>query len=296
MDTVRSRLVTEKTRLDVERTKLARLSNQGEREEEVKEIEKVTTNDSDNIFDFIFKIVIIGDATCGKTSLMKRYVEDLFHCQTLTTIGVDFNVKTVVVDGSTIKLQIWDTAGQERFAPLGGLYYHGAHAVIIAYDVTSKKTFENVQKWNDKFDDKDTEDINTVKVLVGCKSDLENMREISSDTGKTQAIQIGARWAETSSKTGNNVEMLFEEVAKAILERRKMSVRKSIDMLAKSEKLESGVEILTPNEEMTDNETGGPFQILKSISTRKKTQRKKKENKITDLSQRKQSSKCCQIS
>eukprot|EP00092_Neocalanus_flemingeri_P033262 GFUD01036173.1.p1 GENE.GFUD01036173.1~~GFUD01036173.1.p1 ORF type:complete len:297 (+),score=103.39 GFUD01036173.1:157-1047(+) len=296
MDTVRSRLVTEKTRLDVERTKLARLSNQGEREEEVKEIEKVTTNDSANRFDFIFKIVIIGDATCGKTSLMKRYVEDLFHCQTLTTIGVDFNVKTVVVDGSTIKLQIWDTAGQERFAPLGGLYYHGAHAVIIAYDVSNKKTFENVQKWNNKFDDRDTEDINTVKVLVGCKSDLEDMREISSDTGKTQAIQIGARWAETSSKTGNNVEMLFEEVAKAILERRKMSVRQDSDMSAKSEKLESGVEILTPNEEMTDNETGGPFQILKSISTRKKTQRKKKENKITDLNQRKQSSKCCQIS
>ena len=199
----KSKLASAQARLSVQKTKLARLSNHGEMEVETKEIEKAKSDS--NRFDFIFKIVIIGDAvrynaknshfiiptipqTCGKTSLMKRYVDDQFHCQSLTTIGVDFNLKTIVVDGATIKLQIW------LFSPLGGLYYHGAHAVVIAYDVTRRSTFDNIETWNDKFDDRDTEGdtahvytnlsvgvlcagIDTVKVLVGCKSDLDDQRQ-----------------------------------------------------------------------------------------------------------------------
>ena len=154
-----------------------------------------------------------------------------------------------------------DTAGQERFAPLGmyypvvhrmiilscigGLYYHGAHAVIMAYDVTSKNTFDNIDTWNDKFDERDVEGVDSVKVLVGCKSDLEDARQasrdkfnilysallcfqISQDSGKTKAIKIGARWAETSSKNGDNVESLFTELARSVLERKKVAFRREV--------------------------------------------------------------------
>jgi len=85
---------------------------------------------------------------------MRRYVDDTFNHETMTTIGVDFTVKTLVVNGSTVKLQIWDTAGQERFAPIGSMYYNGAKAVIFTYDISRKKTFDSLPLWRQKFDDR----------------------------------------------------------------------------------------------------------------------------------------------
>lgn len=226
-------------------------------------------------FDYIFKIVIIGDATCGKTSLMKRYVDDEFHEQSLTTIGVDFKLKTISLDGSNIKLQIWDTAGQERFAPLGSLYYHGAHAVIVTYDISKRTTFDSIPRWCRKFEDRDTQGVDTVRVLVGCKSDLDNQREVNSSEGQTIAIETGARWAETSSKTGEHVEKLFDEIARAVLERVRVSVRQASDMSSvRSESLETGSEVLTPTVENMPDNSSKPFKVIKRLSVRPKSVRK----------------------
>jgi len=174
-----------------------------------------------NRFDFIFKIVLIGDATSGKTSLMRRYVDDTFNHETMTTIGVDFTVKTLVVNGSTVKLQIWDTAGQERFAPIGSMYYHGAKAVIFTYDITQKRTFDGLPMWRQKFEERN-EGTDCVRVLVGCKADLEEEREVAASQGQKAAEEMESRWSETSALTGSNVDLLFLELTQEMLSKRQV--------------------------------------------------------------------------
>jgi len=174
-----------------------------------------------NRFDFIFKIVLIGDATSGKTSLMRRYVDDTFNQETMTTIGVDFTVKTLVVNGSTVKLQIWDTAGQERFAPIGSMYYHGAKAVIFTYDITQKRTFDSLPRWRQKFEERN-EGTDCVRVLVGCKADLEEEREVAASQGQKAAEEMESRWSETSALTGSNVDLLFLELTQEMLSKRQV--------------------------------------------------------------------------
>jgi len=285
---LRSRLEVEKEKLDVDRKRLSRLSNSDMKETPVT---PSTPNKSSTRFDYIFKIVIIGDATCGKTSLLQRYVDEVFHEQSLTTIGVDFKLKNIELEGNSVKLQIWDTAGQERFAPLGSLYYHGAHAVIITYDITSRRTFESIPRWCRKFEERDTEGIETVKVLLGCKKDLENLREVTDSQGQTAAIEIGARWGETSSKTGDNVTKIFEEIAGAIMERIRAKERKLSDPSYRPENLENGVEIITPGvtERQDSNTSSGPLQLLKRMSVKPKSFRKKVGGPKTK-------EECCKIS
>merc|ERR1711936_1548429 len=193
----RARLQSEKARLEENKRRLSRLSLRDNDENNEEEKEDIPDNPN-NRFDYIFKIVIIGDATCGKTSLMKRYVDKSFHCDTLTTIGVDFNIKTFTMDDTIVKLQIWDTAGQEKFAPIGSLYYRGAQAVLLTFDITNKKSFENVEKWKEKWDSRqlgEEEDTEPVSVLVGCKADLDQMRQVSREAAMTKAIKLGSRFA-----------------------------------------------------------------------------------------------------
>jgi len=264
--------------------------------------------------DYLFKIVLIGDAGCGKTSLMKRFVDDIFHCDTLTTIGVDFSIKTLTIDGATVKLQIWDTAGQERFAPAGQLYYHGANAVMIAYDITNKASFENINKWKEKFEEKNEEESGLIKLLVGCKADLENRREVSEDAGKTGAIQMGFRWKETSSKTGSNVSDLFLEVAKMILieKRSQLSIRSDMSIRYKPKHLAPGVEIPTDDGRPIKSHSTRPTEAIRMMSIRRRAKSvrappafsKKKtatspRNSLNDSkleSEKKTPKSCCSIS
>merc|ERR1711936_1158726 len=222
--------------LEENKRRLSRLSLRDNDENNEEEKEDIPDNPN-NRFDYIFKIVIIGDATCGKTSLMKRYVDKSFHCDTLTTIGVDFNIKTFTVDDTIVKLQIWDTAGQEKFAPIGSLYYRGAQAVLLTFDITNKKSFENVEKWREKWEERlsgEEEDTEPVMVLVGCKTDLEDMREVSRDVAMAKAIKLGARFMETSSKSGEKVDALFEEVASTVLDRKRQTVGQGVSSVGRS--------------------------------------------------------------
>jgi len=227
------RIQSEKQRLEENKRKLSGLSLRLNNEDRAEEREE---DNSTNRFDYIFKIVIIGDATCGKTSLMKRYVDKSFHCDTLTTIGVDFNIKTFTVDDTIVKLQIWDTAGQEKFAPIGSLYYRGAQAVLLTFDITNKNSFENVEKWKEKWDCRQSgeEDSEPVRVLVGCKTDLEDMREVTREAAMAKAIKLGSRFAETSSKSGEKVDALFEEIARAVLDRKKNSKNPRLTSVSRS--------------------------------------------------------------
>ncbi|XP_035495559.1 ras-related protein Rab-35b isoform X2 [Scophthalmus maximus] len=98
-------------------------------------------------YDYLFKLLIIGDSGVGKSSLLLRFADNTFSGSYITTIGVDFKIRTVEINGEKVKLQIWDTAGQERFRTITSTYYRGTHGVIVVYDVTSAESFVNVKRW-----------------------------------------------------------------------------------------------------------------------------------------------------
>jgi Ras-related protein Rab-1A len=135
----------------------------------------------------------------------------------ISTIGVDFKIRTVELDGKTIKLQIWDTAGQERFRTITSSYYRGAHGIIVVYDVTDQESFNNVKQWLNEIDRYASENVN--KLLVGNKSDLASKKVVDYATAKAFADEIGIPFLETSAKNATNVEQAFMTMAAEIKNR-----------------------------------------------------------------------------
>eukprot|EP00762_Andalucia_godoyi_P008474 ANDGO_05747.mRNA.1 Ras-related protein Rab-1A len=168
-------------------------------------------------YDFLFKLLLIGDSGVGKSCLLLRFADDTYTESYISTIGVDFKIRTIELDGKTIKLQIWDTAGQERFRTITSSYYRGAHGIIVVYDVTDAESFENVKDWLSEIERYATENVN--KLLVGNKCDLESKRAVSTETAKEQADQMSIPFLETSAKTAHNVEQAFITMARDIKER-----------------------------------------------------------------------------
>ncbi|RDX65222.1 Ras-related protein RABD2a, partial [Mucuna pruriens] len=167
--------------------------------------------------DYLFKLLLIGDSGVGKSCLLLRFADDSYIESYISTIGVDFKIRTVEQDGKTIKLQIWDTAGQERFRTITSSYYRGAHGIIIVYDVTDEDSFNNVKQWLSEIDRYASDNVN--KLLVGNKSDLTGNRVVSYDTAKEFADQIGIPFMETSAKDATNVEDAFMAMSAAIKNR-----------------------------------------------------------------------------
>nr|BAN65758.1 Ras-related protein Rab-1B [Babesia bovis] len=159
-------------------------------------------------YDYLFKIIIIGDSGAGKSSLLLRFADDTYSESYMSTIGVDFKIKTVKIDNVTIKLQIWDTAGQERFRTITSTYYRGAHGIITVYDVTSRVSFESVKKtW--LVDIEKYSSANISKLLIGNKVDLEDSRAVTYDEAREFAEQNNMDYIEASAKTAQNVEKVF---------------------------------------------------------------------------------------
>jgi len=167
--------------------------------------------------DYFFKILLIGDSGVGKSCLLLRFADDSWTDTHISTIGVDFKIKTLNIDGKTIKLQIWDTAGQERFRTITSSYYRGAQGIILVYDCTDQESFNNVKQWMGEIDRYACENVN--KLLVGNKTDLVNEKVVDTATAKAFADSMQIPFIETSAKNATNVEHCFFSMAREIKNR-----------------------------------------------------------------------------
>jgi len=166
-------------------------------------------------YDYLFKLIVIGDAACGKSCLLYRFTDNKFKGDSTHTIGVEFGSKTIEVGGKMIKQQIWDTAGQERFRSVTRSYYRGAAGCILVYDITSRDSYNHLVTWLSDARALATPEL--VIVLVGNKTDLQEDREVTFLEASRFAQENDLMFIETSAKTGENVEEVFVKCAKTIL-------------------------------------------------------------------------------
>ncbi|KAI5064270.1 hypothetical protein GOP47_0020940 [Adiantum capillus-veneris] len=168
--------------------------------------------------DYLVKLLLIGDSGVGKSCLLLRFSDDTFTTSFITTIGIDFKIRTIELDGKRVKLQIWDTAGQERFRTITTAYYRGAMGIILVYDVTDESSFNNIRNWIRNIEQHASDNVN--KILVGNKADMdESKRAISTARGQALAKEYGLNFYETSAKTNMNVEQVFFTIARDIKQR-----------------------------------------------------------------------------
>ena len=165
-------------------------------------------------YDYLFKLLIIGESGVGKTCLLLRFTEDSFTANHLTTIGIDFKIKIINLENKLIKLQIWDTAGQERFRTITKTYYKGAHGIILTYDVTDQNSFKNIRNWIKQIEA--NAQSNVCKVLVGNKCDKTD-RVVTEEEGKKLADDFQMMFFETSAKSNKNVTEVFNFLTQEIL-------------------------------------------------------------------------------
>ncbi|KAJ3670176.1 hypothetical protein LUZ60_010500 [Juncus effusus] len=169
-------------------------------------------------YDYLIKLLLIGDSGVGKSCLLLRFSDDTFTTSFITTIGIDFKIRTIELDGKRVKLQIWDTAGQERFRTITTAYYRGAMGILLVYDVTDESSFNNIRNWIKNIEQHASDNVN--KILVGNKADMdESKRAVPTSRGQQLADEYGIKFFETSAKTNFNVEQVFFTIARDIKHR-----------------------------------------------------------------------------
>ena len=171
---------------------------------------------SEQQYDFLFKILLVGNSSVGKSSLFLRFVDDVWNDVFVPTIGVDFKIKTLKINEQNVKLQIWDTAGQERFRTIISSYYKGAQGILLVFDLTEKESFESLNNWLIEIEKNANK--NVIKILIGNKNDLEEKRVISFSQAKDFADSNGLKYVETSAKLNNNVTEAFSEIGKELMD------------------------------------------------------------------------------
>jgi len=169
-------------------------------------------------YDFLIKLLLIGDSGVGKSCLLLRFCDDAWTPSFITTIGIDFKIRTIELDGKKIKLQIWDTAGQERFRTITTAYYRGAMGILLVFDLTDERSFNNVRTWHSNVEQHATEGVN--KILIGNKCDWEESKKVVSQQQALElAEELGVPYMETSAKSSINVDEAFFTLAREIKKR-----------------------------------------------------------------------------
>ena len=165
--------------------------------------------------DIYLKILLIGDTSVGKTSILCKYIDDEFSDTYLSTIGIEFKIKPLIINGKKVLLRIWDTSGQERYRSITQNFYRNANGILFIFDITKKETFDNIKIW--LTDSENCEDNKVTKMLIGNKIDLENKRKIDNETIKKFAEKKEMKYFEASAKEGINIDNIFRELAELIL-------------------------------------------------------------------------------
>jgi len=165
-------------------------------------------------YKYLFKYIIVGDTAVGKSCLLLQFTDKRFQPVHDLTIGVEFGSRTITVSGQQVKLQIWDTAGQEKFRSITRSYYRDAAGALLVYDITRRETFDHLTAWLEDCRKYSSQD--TTIMLIGNKADLEHSRVVQTEEGKKFAEENGLFFLETSSKTAQNVEEAFINVANDI--------------------------------------------------------------------------------
>jgi len=175
----------------------------------------------------IVRLLTLGDSGAGKSSLLLRYTQGEFACEYMPTIGIDFRLKNIEVNGRTVKVQVWDTAGQERFRTITHNYYRGAHGIALVYDTTNEISFYNIKKWIQ--DVRTYAESNVNLVLIGNKCDLENEKAIPKEKGQEIADEYDVKFFETSAKENINVQEAFSCLVNMVCDRMFSSSTQSND-------------------------------------------------------------------
>jgi Ras-related protein Rab-8A len=169
-------------------------------------------------YDFLVKLLLIGESGVGKSCLLMRFAEESFTTSFITTIGIDFKIKTIELDGKRIKLQIWDTAGQERFRTITTAYYRGAMGILLVYDVTDEQSFSRIRNWIRNIEHHVPAD-GVDRILLGNKADMEEDKVVETGRGQALATEFHMKFFETSAKTNLNVVEAFTTIARDIKKR-----------------------------------------------------------------------------
>ncbi|QRV86873.1 small GTPase family Rab protein [Ceratobasidium sp. AG-Ba] len=204
-------------------------------------------------YDYLFKVVLIGDSGVGKSNLLSRFTRNEFNVESKSTIGVEFATRSINVDGKTVKAQIWDTAGQERYRAITSAYYRGAVGALLVYDISKHATYVNVTRWLKEL--RDHADSNIVIMLVGNKSDLKHLRAVPTEEAKAFSAENGLFFIETSAMDASNVEAAFQNILTEIY---RIVSSKALESSADPIKPSSGESItVTPTVDNKANAAGG---------------------------------------
>ncbi|KMT20255.1 hypothetical protein BVRB_1g002590 [Beta vulgaris subsp. vulgaris] len=164
--------------------------------------------------DYVYKVVVIGDSAVGKSQLLSRFAKNEFCLDSKSTIGVEFQTRTVTIKSKVVKAQIWDTAGQERYRAVTSAYYRGALGAVVVYDITKRQTFDHVARWIDEL--RAHADNSIVIMLIGNKADLVDQRAVPTEDAVEFAQDQGLFFSEASALSGDNVEKAFFRVLEEI--------------------------------------------------------------------------------
>ena len=195
----------------------------------------------EDIYEMMFKVVLVGDSFVGKTNMMSKYLKNEFHEDSKATVGVEFGSKQFLVDGHPIKAQIWDTAGTERYKAITSAYYKGAKGAFVVYDITKKDTFKSVDKWVSDLTSAASQNI--IIMVVGNKNDLEEQRQVSKEEGENKARELNVAFLETSALTGDNLDKAFEIMMNEMYNKNK----EAIESGENPDGIESGNEVNLTN-------------------------------------------------
>lgn len=173
-------------------------------------------------YDVLFRLLMLGDSGVGKTSMLRRFTESEFESSHISTIGVDFKMKTLEIDGVKVRVQIWDTAGQERYQTITKQYYRRAQGIIFVYDITDEASFQRISKWVGDVDEFAPHKVQ--RILIGNKCDEKPHRQVPSQQGVTLAKSYGMEFFETSASANTNITESFTRVTELVLQAHKSDI------------------------------------------------------------------------